>query len=413
MKKIKNLLMMLIIASVTLSCSIDRLDEIAQIPIQSMDTELVEVGDSTYPWGGYWVYFYADGVKYNEIFLSNGANGADGKDGINGIDGIDGVDGVSANIWTEYIAPNTDESYPWGGYWFYTQVGDVIEKVFISNGSNGINGIDGIDGEDGVSSVVRTERVEGGYNLYVVVTQSSGVSTESVTFIRDAVDGTNGLDGTNGTNGINGIDGIDGTNGTNGTNGVSVTVKTVKVEDGYILYITDINGTYEVYIENGADGSNGLDGTNGLNGTDGTNGQNGTNGTDGINGIDGVNGTNGTDGTNATIWTVRVDDNVLNIHGYWLYTQVGTIIEYVFVSDGADGTNGLDGKDGEDGEDYTNGDGTVTICHKVTHTNKDSEVWTGLDYVTLTLNLSEYVEHIYEFHNGNSSQNDAWGSCEE
>jgi hypothetical protein len=31
--------------------------------------------------------------------------------------------------------------------------------------------------------------------------------------------------------------------------------------------------------------------------------------------------------------------------------------------------------------------------------------------VTLTLNLSEYVKHVLEYHNGNSTQNDAFGGC--
>ena len=279
-----------------LSCSIDRLDEVVLADVNTFQTEYVSSTD-LYPNGGYWVYFLTNGEIVNSIFLNNGNDGADGKDGINGIDGIDGTDGVSANIWTEYVTPGTDESYPWGGYWFYTQVGDVIENVFISNGADGINGIDGIDG---ISSVVRTERVDGGYNLYVAVTQSNGVSSQTVTFIQDAIDGTNGLDGTDGTNGTNGQDGLDGVNGINGingidgingTNGINATIKTVEVEDGYILYITDINGTYEVYIKNGSDGTNGL---------------NGTNGTNGINGIDGING------TNAIIKTEETET------GYWL-----------------------------------------------------------------------------------------------
>jgi len=497
-KIMKKLIFMLMMISLLLSCSIDKLDEIA---VNTIETEYVS-SNVEHPYGGYYVYFYTNGIITNQIFLSNGANGIDGKDGINGIDGIDGKDGVSASVWTEYVTPGTDEQYPWGGYWLYTKVGENTQRVFVSNGTdgiNGINGIDGKDGKDGVSVTVRTEKTEGGYWLYVIDVTGEhkifiengqngtnglngvnglngidgkdgkdGVSVtirteiteggtnliitsfegEYIIFIKDGSDGANGTNGTdgingiNGTNGINGIDGKDGTNasirtqeveggyilyitnnnitysvfisngtngtnglngtngtdGINGTNGTSVTVKTEKTEDGYYLYVTDVNGTTKIFIENGTDGSNGLDGTNGLNGTNGTNG---------INGIDGINGTNG---TSATIWTVRVDSG--DSHGYWLYTQVGTIIERVFVSDGIDGTNGLDGEDGEDGEDLTNGDGTVTICHKVTHTNKDSEIWAGLDYVTLTLNLSEYIEHIYEFHNGNSTQNDSFGSCD-
>jgi hypothetical protein len=35
--------------------------------------------------------------------------------------------------------------------------------------------------------------------------------------------------------------------------------------------------------------------------------------------------------------------------------------------------------------------------------------WASRDRVTLTLNLSEYVKHVLEYHNGNSTQNDAFG----
>jgi hypothetical protein len=38
--------------------------------------------------------------------------------------------------------------------------------------------------------------------------------------------------------------------------------------------------------------------------------------------------------------------------------------------------------------------GTVTICHTVTHSVNDYARWSK-DRVTLTLNLSEYVKHVY------------------
>ena len=69
MRKIKGLLTVLILASTILSCSIDRIDDVPHIPIQTMNTEYVEAGGTTYPWGGYWIYFYADDVQYDEMIV--------------------------------------------------------------------------------------------------------------------------------------------------------------------------------------------------------------------------------------------------------------------------------------------------------------------------------------------------------
>lgn len=448
MKKIKGLLIVLIAVLTMLSCSIDSID---LIPTQSMDTEYVPVGDEIHPWGGYWVYFYADGVLYNQIFLSNGA---DGKDGINGIDGIDGVDGVSVTIATEEAE---------GGYWLHITTGDETESVFISNG---IDGIDGEDGEDGTSAMIHTEEGENGYWLIITTIEGTtrifisngvdgingldgvdgidGVSTTVITeeaengywliILENGVETTrvlieNGTDGTNGLDGLNGVDGINGTDGTNGIDGVSVTVFTEEAQGGYWLIILhDGVETTRTFIADGADGTNGLDGIDGTDGEDGisatiltqeTEGgywliilENGievsrvfvANGVDGLDGINGLDGIDGVDGVSAEVRTEEAEG------GYWLIIlQDGVEVSRVFVADGIDGTNGLDGIDGTDGE---NGSGnTVTICHKVTHPVAEHPEWGNNTYVTLTYNFPEYIQHIYEYHIGNSSQNDAFGEC--
>ena len=162
------------------------------------------------------------------------------------------------------------------------------------------------------------------------------------------------------------------------------------------LHITVNGETTTVFVANGQDGTNGTNGTNGINGTTGA---------QGIQGIQGIAGTNG---TSATIRTEETEG------GYNLYITIGGVEgEAIFIKNGVDGTNGLNGTNGEDGEDYTNGDGTVTICHTVTHAVAAHPEWGSNTTVTLTLNLSDYIKHIYEYHNGNSSQNDAWGSCED
>ena len=96
-----------------------------------------------------------------------------------------------------------------------------------------------------------------------------------------------------------------------------------------------------------------------------------------------------------------------------LGTDGVTIIDGVTVTLSNVYSESQDGEDGEDGQDGINGDGTVTICHKVTHPVDEHPEWGSNTNVTLTYNLSDYIQHIYEYHNGNSSQNDAFGSCDD
>lgn len=217
------------------------------------------------------------------------------------------------------------------------------------------------------------EHPEGGYYVYFFTNE---VLTETV-FL------SNGTDGVDGQNGIDGIDGI------NGEDGASVTISTEDVEGGTLLTITQGDSVTSVFIEDGVDGTNGLDGLNGTNGTDG------------------VDGTDGIDGMSVTVTSEVVDGgtNLTIIDG-------NGDVTVVFIADGVNGIDGTDGTNGQDGEDLTNGDGTVTICHRVTHPVADHPEWGSNTNVTLTLTLSEYVHHVYEYHNGNSTQNDAWGACE-
>ena len=360
----KKLILMLL-SVFLLSCSIDRVDT---SPINTFSTQYVNA-NAQYPSGGYWIFFYTDGVLSNSIFLSNGK---DGKDGLNG---LNGKDGTSVTIRTETAV---------GGTTLIILNGTEEIRVFIKDGQdgsngkdgtnglngkdgkdgiNGVNGLPGADGKDGVSSTIRTEQTTGGYNLYITV----GGVTE-VVFIA------------NGTNGTNGLNGQTGLTGANGTNGVSSTIRTVAFEGGYTLIITVGTEETRINIYNGNTGSQG---------------------------IQGIPGVQGLSGTNATVTTVLVPKSgvvgsIYEYGGYNLIITVNGITTTVFVSNGKDGTNGTNG---------TNGDGTVTICHKVTHGVKDKPEWDAHEKVTLTLTLSEYIQHIYEYHNGNSTQNDSFGSC--
>ena len=432
---VKKISLLISLFLIVLSCSIDKNQ---LVMISSVETLEVRVGDDeTHPWGGYYVYFLENGIVVNTIFLSTGQNG---QDGINGIDGIDGQDGVSVTVTVEEAE---------GGYWLVITQGDNETRTFIRDGIDGIDGLDGIDGIDGASVTITTEEVEGG--TLIIITQGDTVTE---VFVPDGQDGQDGVDG------INGIDGVDG------QDGASVTITTEETEGGYFIHIYQNNVLIStIFVEDGQDGIDGLDGIDGVDGVDGidgisttitteqaeggywliflennvevtrifvSDGQDGQDGQDGTSstittedaeggfwliittgdettrvfvrdGIDGVDGIDGIDGTSVT---VRTEQDVEN-DGYWIiFMEDGVEIDRIFVK------NGTDGQDGEDGEDYTNGDGTVTICHKVTHPVPAHPEWGSNTNVTLTLNLSDYVLHIYEYHNGNSSQNDAWGSCE-
>ena len=172
MKKMKNLLTLLLLVTMTLSCSIDRIDQIASVPINTIKIVYVEGNPS-----GHWVYFLTDGEVTNEVFISNGIDGIDGIDGVNGLDGIDGQDGASVTITTE----ETD-----GGTILIITQNGTITTIFIADGINGTNGTDGIDGidgtngTDGLSVTITTEEIEGGH----ILTITQGNDTTSI-FIAD------------------------------------------------------------------------------------------------------------------------------------------------------------------------------------------------------------------------------------
>jgi collagen type III alpha len=352
----------------------------------------------------------------------NGADGKDGKDGANGLPGINGKDGVSSTIRTEATQ---------GGYNVYITVGGETKVIFIANGTNGTNGatgLNGADGKDGVTATVRTEDIVGGYVLIIKV----GDKETRITIL-------NGNNGTNGTNGINGTDGKDGTNGVdglpgvNGKDGISSTIRTEKTEGGYNMYITVGGVTEVVFIGNGTDGTNGLDGKDGINGIPGVSGKDGVSSTirtekivggyiliitvgdketritiyDGIQGIKGLNGTSATI-TSLLVNPTKIKGDIHEFGGYYLIINVAGVTTTVFVSNGSNGNDGKDGKDGVDGIDSN---GNVTICHRVTHPVADYPLWLPNTNVTLVLTLPQYIKHVYEYHNGNSTQNDSFGPC--
>ena len=64
----KKLIFILMTAFLLSSCAIDRIDEIA---VNTIETEYVS-SNVEHPNGGYYVYFYTNGLLTNSIFLSNG-----------------------------------------------------------------------------------------------------------------------------------------------------------------------------------------------------------------------------------------------------------------------------------------------------------------------------------------------------
>ena len=262
---------------------------------------------------------------------------------IEGIDGVDGKDGRTPSF-ESFVMDNGTlniffiDAEPVNSV--FEEGEEVIGTFFVENGKDGkdgqdgidgVDGIDGIDGVDGISSSVQIYEAEGGYFIHIITDNQ-----ETVEFIRDGTDGqdgTNGTDGVDGADGYNGVDGLNGIDGINGEDGTNVTVRTEEVDGGTLLYITDVNGTVVVFIEDGIDGTDGENGTNGQNGEDGTN-----------------------------------------------------------------GTDGQDGTDGEDGVCEACTSETVTICHN--------------GETTMILTFSEYVDHVYDEHGGDCSE-DSLGECPE
>jgi len=348
MKQLKIMLTLFWTATLIVACSyIDKM-EIADI--FSVETEYVDSTEGN-P-GGYWVYFYTNGIITSQIFLSNGR---DGVDGLNGIDGIDGADGVSVSITTTEVE---------GGTLITITQGDQVTEVFVrdgvdgTNGTNGLNGLDGIDGQDGsdgASVTMSSEETEGGTILYFYINDI----LISQIFV---VDGQNGLDG---------LPGADGEDGVNGIDGVSTTITTETTEGGYylIFWENDVEVT-RIFVSNGVDG------------------------------------TNGVDGDTVTVRTETVEG------GTNLYITYGDETVIVFIADGEDGADGQDGSGNPD--DYE-----VCIKHTIQNANDPwfndpRAILVGNSgYIILTQTLSEFVQHVYDVHNGSATQGaaDSWSDC--
>lgn len=76
----------------------------------------------------------------------------------------------------------------------------------------------------------------------------------------------------NGKDGVDGQNGKDGQNGLNGIDGISPTVKITQITDGYNISVTDKNGTGNITLLHGKDGTNGKDGATGEQGAKGEKG---------------------------------------------------------------------------------------------------------------------------------------------
>jgi hypothetical protein len=342
----------------------------------------------------------------------------------------DGEDGKSLAVRVE-ILDEENQYCSNGGYLLHIGVdqngngtldlGEEGIPIPMCNGEDGQDGEDGIDGTNGLSIVTKTTAVEGGtlVELYID-TDGSGDYTAGDTLVNsftvlDGVDGEDGIDGIDGVQGLQGPQGPVGPQGPQGEQGpagpqgadgvsayqvlsTSVTVNGVTT----VTFYQDINDDGVVdagdliinsFIVN--------DGTDGSDGTDGTNGE-----------------------TPVVTYEEITEGTVINNYTYEyggvkVIITVGTTVTTFIVENGPQGPDGANGQDGQDGEDgiceeceEECEDGTVVICHRVTHPVEEHPEWGSNTSVTLELNLSEYVYHIYEYHNGNSTQNDAWGSCE-
>lgn len=104
------------------------------------------------------------------------------------------------------------------------------------------------------------------------------------------------------------FDGKDGVDGVVGRDGVSPTFVTEQVEGGAKLTITDVNGTHEVFLE---DGPRGLQGETGPQGEPGPQGPQGDAGPQGIPGKDGVTPHIGNNGN----WFIGSEDTGISAKG--------------------------------------------------------------------------------------------------
>lgn len=302
----------------------------------------------------------------------------------NGLNGLDGADGLSMAASGVVVDPSS--AFPNGGVLFYigldTNGNGNLDKeeesgarsFFISNGAdgqdglNGVDGLNGIDGQDGYSLVSTSSTIEGGtvMEIYLDIngnlTVDQGDTLVSTFTILDGEQGTQGLTGEQGVQGEQGEQGTEGASGPKGEDGASaIQIRSTSITS---------NGTTTVTFYLDVDESETLS-------------------------------------TNDVILnTYVVQDGLTPVVTYKEVTEgvevtitVGTEITTFVIQDGAKGDKGDTGDNGVCPECDCE-EGTVVICHKEGNTR-----------TTLTLTFSEYVLHVYEYHNGNSTQNDSYGSC--
>jgi hypothetical protein len=381
----------------------------------------------------------------DETTETNICNGVDGE---NGEDGADGKDGVSLGFYVEAV--DGTEEYPNGGINLYIGVDDGdgtldttelenAQVFFVPNGNDGADGQDGADGIDGYNTATYSEPYEGENGVGTIVYTGLDVNRNNeldegersgfyvVLNGEQGIQGIQGEQGLQGEQGIQGEQGVPGVQGPKGDQGIEGPAgpKGDAGQDGQdgqdayqirsfsinwfnnstkVVFYQDVNGNefYDLFVDNVVNTfivKNGEDGEDGEDGTDGQDGQ------------------DGADGLTPVITYEEVDG------GTKVIITIGETVTTFIVADGEKGEqgeqglpgqDGADGADGEDGEDGADGvcpecdleddceDGKVTICHKK-----------GNTYETLELTFAEYVYHIYEEHNGNSTQNDSFGPCYE
>ena len=344
----------------------------------------------------------------------------------------DGEDGKSLSIRVEFL--DSENQFCGNGGYLVTigldQDGDgeLTDTEIVSGTSFPIcNGFNGQDGENGYNSIISTEKQtdEEGNIIGTIIYYGLDLNRNNVLEVTERTSSFTVLDGTDGENGTDGYNSLitveEGFDGETGQRYNQIATGLDLNRDGVL---TNDEWNFATLIYDGADGQ---DGKSVVVRTETT-----ETGTFVIFGylieetfteIDRIfvsNGIDGTDGKTLITKITEVSEESSCTNGGVL-VQVGYDLDgdgelsNTEVVDSFEVCNGADGKDGvcEECEAECEG-GTVTICHKVTSNNKPApEVWGDADYVTLELTLSEYVQHVYEYHNGNSTQNDSWGSCEE
>jgi hypothetical protein len=420
------------------------------------NSSLVEVTaiqpNDEYPYGGVLITTGYDlngngTLEENEISSTTVVeNGADGASGTNGSNGLNSLVRTTTITDTEICA----------------QGGFIIESGLDSN-NDGVLSDDEVDssntqilcnGEDGKSLAVSVDYINigsescpnGGYLLNIGLDQNdNGSLEESEETISFPI--------------------------CNGEDGFSIVSTITEIEGGTLVELysdVDFSGDYSegdvlitsFNVYNGEQGIQGIPGEQGLQGPQGPVGPQGPQGIQGPAGPIGETG----DSAYQILSTYETVNGVTTVYFYQdvnsneIVDEGDFLINSFIINDGVDGTDGLtpvitynvinvsneypyggvevvitvgdtvttfiieNGESGESGEcsDCCE-DATVCIKHRIANANdpwyNDPNKFTegSHEYIILTLNLSEFVYHTYEIHNGSATQGDAdcWVDCDD